>query len=29
MTRENFIDAVTELDTDILDLYFIMKRALA
>ena len=29
MTRENFIDAVTELDTDILDRYFLMKRALA
>ena len=29
MTRENFIDAVTELDTDILDRYFLMKQALA
>ena len=28
MTRENFIDAVTELDTDILDRYFAMKQAL-
>lgn len=28
MTRENFIDAVTELDTDILDRYFLMKQAL-
>ena len=29
MTQENFIDAVNELDTDILDRYFLMKRALA